>query len=259
MSAQPKLELEQDWVPKFEDLIPEDDEPVDNLFSETQQRLLTEPLYSSWAQPGCEHTFIAAANVGVYYMAGSPSIGPDVLLSLDVKVPQCFWSREQRSYYIWEYGKPPDLVIEIVSKTVRGEDTEKKDIYARMRVGYYVIFDPNDYLMPDVLTVYRWNDFRYERQATPDFPALGLGLTLWEGEYEGKRDRWLRWVDAAGNLIPTGKERGDQEQARAEQERARAEQERARAEQEHARAEREHARAERLAEMLRQLGKDPGN
>ncbi len=244
MSAQPKLELEQEWVPKLEDLIPEDDEPVDNLFSETQQRLLTEPLYSSWAQPGREHSFLAAANVGVYYMAGSPSIGPDVLLSLDVEVPTGFWSREQRSYYIWEYGKAPDLVIEIISKTVRGEATTKKDTYARMRVGYYVIFDPNAYLMPEVLTVYRWNDFRYEQQAAADFPVLGLGLTLWEGEYEGKRDRWLRWVDAAGQLIPTGKERGDQEQARAETE--------------HARAEAEHARAERLAEMLRQLGKDPG-
>ncbi|MBI1765755.1 MAG: Uma2 family endonuclease [Acidobacteria bacterium] len=251
MSAQPKLEAEQEWIPKLEDLIPEDDESVDNLFSETQQRLLTEPLYSAWVQSGQEQTFLAAANVGVYYMLGSPSIGPDVLLSLDVQVPAGFWSREQRSYYIWEYGKAPDLVIEIISKTVRGEDTTKKDIYARMRVGYYVIFDPNAYLMPEVLTVYRWDNFRYESQATADFPALGLGLTLWEGAYEGKRDRWLRWVDAVGNLIPTGQERGDREQARAEQEHTRAEQERTR-------ADHEHARAERLAEMLRQLGRDPG-
>jgi Uma2 family endonuclease len=242
--AQPKLELEPEWVPKFEDLIPEDDDPVDNLFSETQQRLLTEPLYSSWAQPGQEHTFLAAANIGIYYMASSPSIGPDVLLSLGVQVPTGFWSREHRSYYIWEWGKAPDLVIEIISKTVRSEDTTKKDTYARIRVGYYVIFDPNGYLMPETLTVYRWNDFSYERQATANFPALGLGLTLWEGEYEGKRDRWLRWVDAAGQLIPTGKERGDQEHARAEAE--------------YTRAEAERARAERLAELLRQLGQDPG-
>ncbi len=229
--------------PEYEDLIPEEDEPVDNLFSETQQRLLTEPLYSSWAQPGQEQTFLAA-NVGIYYLRNSPSIGPDVLLSLDVEVPQGFWSQEQRSYYLWEYGKPPDLVIEIVSKTVRGEDKEKKAIYARMRVGYYIIFDPNNYLMPQTLTVYRWNDFRYETQATANFPALGLGLTFWEGEYKGKRDNWLRWVDASGKLVPTGKERADQEHQRAEQAEELLQQER--------------GRAERLAEMLRQLGQDPG-
>ena len=34
--------------PEFEALITEDDTPVDNLPSEKQQRLLTEPLYSRW-------------------------------------------------------------------------------------------------------------------------------------------------------------------------------------------------------------------
>ncbi|MDQ3011751.1 MAG: Uma2 family endonuclease [Acidobacteriota bacterium] len=216
-------------APDTSHLITEDDEPVDNLFSETQQRLLTEPLYSSWAKPGQERTFLAAANIGIFYLARNPGIAPDVLLSLDVEIPEGFWSQERRSYFLWEHGKPPDLVIEIVSKTVRGEDTEKKDRYARMRVGYYIIFDPSGYLMTETLTVYRWNDFRYEAQASTQFPSLGLGLTLWEGEYEGKRDRWLRWVDDQGLLVPTGKERADQQSQR----------------------------AERLAEMLRQLGENP--
>jgi len=215
-------------APDISHLITENDEPVDNLFSETQQRLLTEPLYSSWT-PDEDRTFLAAANVGVFYLARNPGVVPDFLLSLDVATPDGDWSQEPRSYFLWEHGKPPDLVVEIVSKTVRGEDTEKKAIYARMRVGYYIIFDPNDYLMPETLTVYRWDDFRYEAQAAAQFPALGLGLTLWEGEYEGKRDRWLRWTDAEGKLIPTGKERAEQE----------------------------HQRAERLAEMLRQLGQNP--
>ena len=37
-------------------------------------------------------------------------------------------------------------------------------------------------------------------------PTISLGLTLWEGDYEGKRDHWLHWVDAEGKLIPTRKE-----------------------------------------------------
>jgi Uma2 family endonuclease len=239
-------EKEMEWIPpspKIDHLITEDDEPVDNLFSETQQRLLTEPLYSSWAKPGQEHTFLAAANVGIFYLNQNPGIAPDVMLSLDIKVPNEFWSKEHRSYFVWEYGKPPDLVIEIVSPTPGGENDRKKAIYARMRVGYYVIFDPNGYLMPESLTIYRLNDFSYEAQASAQFPALGLGLTFWEGEYEGKRDNWLRWVDASGQLIPTGRERADQEHQRANQAETLLQQER--------------ARSDRLAEILRQLGQNP--
>ncbi|MGH9751900.1 MAG: Uma2 family endonuclease [Blastocatellia bacterium] len=237
-----------DRTPDIEHLITEDDEPVDNLFSETQQRLLTEPLYSSW--PGGGRKFLAAANVGVFYLARNPGIAPDVFLSLDVEVPEEFWNKDRRSYFLWEFGKAPDIAIEIVSNTIGGENDEKKEKYARMRIGYYIIFDPYGELMPDTLTIYRWNDFRYEQQASAQFPTLGLGVTLWEGEYEGKHDLWLRWVDAEGKLIPTGKELAGQERQRAEQERSRAEQSEQLLQQ-------ERERAERMAEMLRQLGKDP--
>ena len=68
---------------------------------------------------------------------------------------------------------------------------------------------------------------------------------------------WLRWVDGNGNLLPTGKERAEQESARAEQESLRAAQERLRAEEERTRAEHAYQRVERLAAMLRELGVDP--
>ena len=79
---------------------------------------------------------------------------------------------------------------------------------------------------------------------------FGLGVRLWEGEYEGVRTVWLRWCDREGNVIPTGAEL-------AEAERQRAEAERQRAEEEQRRAEAERARAERLAARLRALGIDP--
>jgi hypothetical protein len=41
------LEPLPDVIPNVDALITEDDTPVDNLPSEKQQRLLTEPLYSS--------------------------------------------------------------------------------------------------------------------------------------------------------------------------------------------------------------------
>jgi hypothetical protein len=175
---------------------------------------------------------------------------PDMFLSLDVTVAQAWWRKEHRSYFIWEFGKPPELVLEIVSNTEGGEDSEKRRKYAWMRVPFYVIYDPQLQVMQEVLTVYRLRDLQYERQDTAQLPCLKLGLTLWEGEFEGKVDTWLRWTDAQGVLIPTGKER-------AEQERQRAEQEHQRAEQEHQRAEQEHQRAERFAALLRQAGIDP--
>jgi DNA-binding protein H-NS len=70
-----------------------------------------------------------------------------------------------------------------------------------------------------------------------------LGLTLWQGEFEGRQDTWLRWQDQAGNLLQLGDEQAVQERQRAEQERQRAEQER--------------QRADRLAELLRAQGIDP--
>ena len=99
----------------IESLVTEDDTPVDNMPSEKQQRLLTEPLYSSWAGPGGGRTFLAAANVGVFVEARNPAIVPDVFVSLDVQVADNWWDKRHRSYFVWEFGKPPELVVEIVS------------------------------------------------------------------------------------------------------------------------------------------------
>lgn len=36
-------------------------------------------------------------------------------------------------------------------------------------------------------------------------------MILWEGEFEGHTNPWLRWCDTAGTVIPTGEERARQE------------------------------------------------
>ncbi|MBW4466890.1 MAG: hypothetical protein KME07_15810 [Pegethrix bostrychoides GSE-TBD4-15B] len=46
---------------------------------------------------------------------------------------------------------------------------------------------------------------------------VGLGLTLWEGEFEEPVMRlWMRWCNQQGQVILTGAERADTEQQRAE-------------------------------------------
>jgi len=82
---------------QLDHLITEDDTPVDNFFSEKQQRLLTEPLYSSWPGPGEDRPFLVAANVGVFYSISEPAIVPDIFLSLDVRMAEDWWETRGRS------------------------------------------------------------------------------------------------------------------------------------------------------------------
>ncbi len=94
--------------PDISQIVTEDDAPVDDLFSAKQQRLLVEPLYSSWQQA---NSFLADANMGVFSAVHRPPIVPDMFLSLDVKVAENWWAKEHRSYFMWKFGKPPDVAV----------------------------------------------------------------------------------------------------------------------------------------------------
>ena len=223
---------------------------MDNIYSAKQQRLCVEPLYSSWTpQPNEEHPesprkFLADANVGVFFSVHQPPLVPDMFLSLDVEVHEDWYAKEHRSYFVWEFDKVPDVVVEVVSNRVGKELDEKLRRYAKMAVPYYVVFDPLCQLSDDPLRVYElYFGKRYRLRNDFVLPDVGLSLILWQGKFEGKEATWLRWCDAEGNLIPTGKERADQETARANQEASRAEQ--------------AAKRAELLANKLRELGVDP--
>lgn len=245
-AVDPTQPVPPELAPTVEHLVTEDDTPVDNIFSEKQQRLLTEPLYSSWNRS----PFVAMANVGLFYSVHRPRYVPDVLLSLDVSAPADPFPKKNRSYFVWEYGKPPEVVIEIVSNRIGGEDTEKLQGYARIGIPYYAIFDPDCELSHEVLRVYRSNG-RYVPMPAPIwFAAVELGLQLWRGTFEGVDAEWLRWVDREGQPLMTGFER-------AELERRRANEECQRADAAHQRANEERQRTERLAEQLRELGVDP--
>jgi hypothetical protein len=282
-------------APDISHLVLEDDTPVDNFQSEQQQRLLVEPLYSSDALP---RPFLAAANVGVFYAIKQDPIVPDAFLSLGVQRPEDFSQRQNRSYLVWELGKVPEICIEIVSNTEgdeltlsrksrqKGKTVTKKEIYARLGIAYYVVFDPlkqiqgKDAMDGQLLKVFVLTGGRYVEQNPPFWLDLvGVGLTLWEGAFEGKTDLWLRWYvreplreeePASGSVtstatepvvivIPTGAERAEAERQRAETERQRAETERQRAETEQQRAEAERQRADRMAERLRQMGINPND
>lgn len=234
------------YEPDLSDIVTEDDTPVDNIASEKQQRLLTEPLYTSWSGPPSEEEqrpFVAAANVGVFFALREPPLVPDALLSVDVQVHPDFWEKKHRSYFVWEFGKPPDVVIEIVSNREGGELDAKKRRYAKMRVAYYVVWDPSGQLGEEALHAFELRGDLYVPMRTLWFENIGLGLKRWKGEYEGVVAEWLRWVLAGGILVPTGAERAEQEKQRAEQEKQRAED--------------AEARERKLIKKLRAAGLDP--
>ncbi|MGF1569760.1 MAG: Uma2 family endonuclease [Nodosilinea sp.] len=254
----------------------EDDTPVDNFQSEVQQRLLVEPLYSAEALPA---PFLAAANVGLFYKVKGEPVVPDVMLSLGVQRPEDFAERRHRSYFVWEFGKVPEVCIEIVSNQEGDELTlspksrqngkilAKYDRYAQIGVRYYVVFDPLRQLQGEadmagaLLRVWTIVASGYRELTPPQgmtnvgesiwLEAVGLGLALWEGPFEEAVPRlWLRWCDRDGRVIATGAEGQRAARQWAETERQRAETERQR-------AETEYQRAERLAEQLRAMGVDP--
>jgi Uma2 family endonuclease len=223
-------------------LITEDDTPVDNPFSERQQHLLVETLYTTW-QPPNNKTFIALSNVGLYYGIHLPAIVPDMMLSLGVKFPDDIWEKRNRTYLTWEYGKAPELVVEIISNFKGNELDAKLEKYDNAGIRYYLVYDPAEHYGSDTVRLFQRNSDSYYRMETPIMERIGLGYTLWQGEYKSMIGTWLRWTDANGVMLPTETEYRIEAFAVAEQERVRAEQ--------------ESVRAERLAEKLRAMGVNP--
>lgn len=105
-----------------------------DLIAALEQRYLNEPRV--WA----------GGNFLLYFEQGNPraSVSPDVVLVRGVRK----WDRPL--YKLWEEGRPPDFVIEVTSSSTRNEDlSAKKNLYERLGVSEYFLFDPTgDYLNP---------------------------------------------------------------------------------------------------------------
>jgi Uma2 family endonuclease len=157
-----------------------------------------------------------------------------------------------RDYYLlWEEGKPPDVVIEITSKTTRQEDQKKKRVLYRdvLKIPEYFQFDPTeDYLKPSLQGVRRVGDEYVPIEPVDGrLPSAILGLHL-------ERSGWeLRlWDPVRGRRLLTRGEQRDVAQQRADEERQRADEERQRADEERQRADEERQRADE-AEQRRAL------
>jgi hypothetical protein len=166
-----------------------------------------------------------------------------MMLSLDVTLPDDLGPKKNRSYFMWRFGKPPDVVIEIVSNREGGELGERLRRYRRIQVVYYVVYDPLRELGGPTLRTFELHGDLYVAVDRSWFETVGLGLVEWEGAFEGMNGRWLRWCTRDGTLVPTGAESARAAKAQAETAKAR--------------AETAETRADRLAARLKAMGIDP--
>ena len=99
---------------------------------------------------------LVAANMGVYYRRGDPSglIVPDLFVAMGtpkIETPDV--------YLTWEQGKPPDLAMEVASKTTfRRDRREKIAIYRRLGVKEYFLHDATDRFLKPRLQGFRMAD-----------------------------------------------------------------------------------------------------
>ena len=195
--------------PPGEDELPYDDgEPMESDRHRKQMNVLIESLDDAWRD---RDDVYVGGNMFVYFSElqakKNDFRGPDVFVVLDTV------RRERKSWVVWgENGRTPDVVIELLSPSTEGVDRgEKMRVYSKLlHVAHYYLFDP----MSGALEGYTLDSAA--RAYVPTLPdesgdvpcsALGLRLGVRHGRLLGVEADWLRWVDHAGQVIPTPEER----------------------------------------------------
>jgi Uma2 family endonuclease len=234
--------------PPTEDELPYDDGmPMESQRHAIQLQLLMDPLRCYWTD---RHDVFVGGNMFVYFsldqVRNQDFRGPDFFVALGVP------KRERKSWVVWQEGKGPDVVIELLSDSTAARDKgEKKFIYQdRLRVPEYFWFDPFSgecvgFTLRDGVYV----PIAMDAQERLFSQQLDLVLVQWEGIYQDLNARWLRWATVTGVLLPTPQEALEQERQRA----AEAQQQAAEAQQQAAEAQQQAAEAQQQAIVLEAL------
>ncbi len=242
-----------------------DDTPVDNEDQNLLPNLLLVLLNSLWAK---RMDWFFAVDMAVYHQAGENTkvpIVPNAFLSLGVARKKNGESR--LSYVVWKEGVVPIMALEMVSHKPGDEYGEKLEIYQKMSVLYYVVYNPKywrrDKHQP--FEVYKLEGGRYQLQASEPYwmPEVGLGIGRYQGEFGGLPQELLTWFDERDNRHLDAGERAqveaERERLRAVQAETTAEEARLRAEQAEAVAQQESVRRKQLEALLKAQGIDAGD
>jgi Uma2 family endonuclease len=96
---------------------------------------------------------------------------------------------EEDESVVFHLGITPEVVVEIVSNTEGGEEEPdgKLGIYERMKVARYIVYDPGQQTGGEPLRIYTYRGGHLVRTDETWFDDIGLGVTLWRGQYRGLR------------------------------------------------------------------------
>jgi len=231
------LESELNLLPTSEELPCSDDTPVDNEDQNFLPNFLLFLLEYLWAD---RQDWFFGVDMGIYHTTGvsnSTPIIPDGFLSLDVVRRKGESGRT--SYVVWEEDSVvPKLALEVVSKTPGGEYDEKREIYAKLGVLYYLIYNPyfwkRDRHQP--FEVYRLVDGEYQLVIGEPYwlAEIGLGIGRALITTGGIQREVLTWYNQQGQRYLTLEEvsalqkvqlQGQEEQLQAKQEEIQTQQE----------------------------------
>ena len=137
-----------------------------------------------------------SGNILMYYEEGNihASVSPDILVSFGIG------QKRRRTYKVWEEGKPPDFVMEFSSKgTYRDDLGNKVELYARIGVAEYFLYDAERRYLPSPLMAFRLVDREYvEIPESHDggffSEILNLTIHLQDdsfGVYDPSTEKWL--------------------------------------------------------------------
>ncbi|WP_019498123.1 Uma2 family endonuclease [Pseudanabaena sp. PCC 6802] len=218
------------------------DDPVENIQQPTLAAALTDALGAAGL---IRPDMLIGSNFGLV---------ATINRKIAVKAPDWFYVPHvhpiaegiiRRSYTPHLEGDPVAVVMEFLSDedggelSVRSTPPYGKIYYYEqiLQVPTYVTYDP----YTPSLEVRCLQEGRYQIQTADEhgrvwIPELQLFLGMWTGERLQQTTTWLRWWNAAGELLLWSAEQAEQERQRAEQ---------------------EHQRAEMLAARLLDLGVDP--
>lgn len=228
-------------------------------FHDIQPQLLSRSLHLA---DYTRQNYFTASDLNLYYYVKRPlwHKRPDWFLA--VGVPRLYDEGTlRRSYVIWQEEAAPYVIVEFLSPGTEREDLGrfyddksaavapladgraangrssaaagppgKLEAYEKyLRVPHYIVYSRYTQRLRHfqlVGGVYHEQDLN-EGICQIWLADLKVGLGIWEGEFEGALEHWLRWCDRAGNWLLTDTEQAHQmaEQAHqmAEQERQMAE------------------------------------
>lgn len=200
--------------PPTQDELPySDGMPMESNLHVLQMYLLIETLKLHWAN---RTDVFVGGNMFVYFSADQERFrdfrGPDFFAVQGVQ------HRERKSWVVWEEGKGPDVVVELLSdSTAQRDKEEKKLIYQdRLRVPEYFWFHPYTgewagFALLDGV----YQPILPDAQGRLISQQLQLALAQWEGIFSAESGRWLRWAELTGKLLPTAEEKAAEAQEKA--------------------------------------------